>query len=486
MRGVIIAIVVLLGLGTAAWFALAPKDRPPHVILISIDSLRPDRLSCYGAKRDTSPTIDALAEGGVVFDNAISTTSWTLPSHSAMFTALPDRVHGCYFDTKWLDGSRQTVAEAFGAAGYRTTGFFSGPYLHPGFGLSQGFDEYHDCTSYSSKTIEALRNKEVPSGWMDRAHADVTNPIIADALKAWVDRRTEEGDERPTFTFLHLWDVHYDYIAPKRFRDRYVSPSYQGDVDGTKVIDLMRRPKHWTPADEAHLLSLYDAEIRWTDETIRRILDTLRAGGLLDNAIVAIVADHGEAFYEHTVHGHRHTLFDVEIRIPWIIHAPGRVAEGRRLDTPVSLIDVAPTLLDLAGVAPLPHAFGRSTRTLITPKRDDAPAPDDEAWKRELYAELVLPGIRHHFAIRTPEWKLMVDVESGDMFVFDLVQDPTESRPLPARDFPKRRAEFEERYRNAVRTLDQWTKKLPLPGERDTPRIDKMTEQQLRRLGYLR
>lgn len=483
----------------------------PNVILISIDSLRPDHLGCYGYDRPTSPTIDRIATEGVLFETALSSTSWTLPAHAALFTALPDRVHGCTDDQKWLDGSRFTVAEAFREAGYRTAGFFSGPYLHPSFGFAQGFESYHDCTSYSGKSIELAKgealvasNGQLSQDLMHLSHEDITNPIVLAEVKRWLAARPRG----PFFLFIHLWDVHYDYVAPPPY-DTMFDPGYEGPVDGRNLLRATRKPEGWTDADVRHLKALYDGEIRYTDDTLGSILAEVAKGGLEDSTIVAVLSDHGEAFYEHGLFGHRWTLHEEELRIPFVLRYPPKVPAGARVPDVVSIVDVAPTLLDLAGLPPLPAALGRN----LTPLFDAAgrtaaaaggatgaaaamgaamgtaaggaarPSPVEAA----AIAELLVPANRiHHFALRAPDWKLIYDLNRRSFSVFDLEGDPGEKAPLTEERLPFSMARIAEIYETTARSLNEAASRLPTPGERDTPPISRMTEEQLRSLGYLR
>ncbi|MBU0617850.1 MAG: sulfatase-like hydrolase/transferase, partial [Planctomycetes bacterium] len=184
----------------------------PNILLISVDALRPDHLGCYGYGRATSPNIDKLAGEGALFENAISSTSWTLPAHAALFTGLADSVHGCTDTDRRLAENRYTLAERLKDAGYATVGFFSGPYLHPVFELGQGFDEYVDCTSYPELTERnGIDAKAVDSASVhERSHRDITNPRVYERASAWLT----ENKRRPFFMFVHMWDVHFDFIPP--------------------------------------------------------------------------------------------------------------------------------------------------------------------------------------------------------------------------------------------------------------------------------
>jgi len=468
-----LVLLALVGLAVAVMFRRSPGPR--NVILVSIDSLRPDHLGCYGYDRDTSPVIDGLAREGGRFEVVTSSTSWTLPAHAALLTGLPDRVHGCYNQARWLDGSRQTLAEAFHAAGYQTVGFYSAPFLHPAYGFAQGFDSYHDCTSYSAFIIEAIRAGRLSEGSRGRSHRDITNPNVFREVKRWLERR--RGG--PVFAFIHLWDVHYDYIPPAPY-DTMFDPDYRGSVDGRSMLQRVVRPADWSDRDVAHVVALYDGEIRWTDFALGRILDAFRRHGLLDDAVIAVTADHGEAFYEHGHHGHRSTLYEEEIRIPLVVHCPGAVPPGTRVTQPVEITDVAPTLLDLADAPPLAVTYGRS----LVPLLEDPSA----VWPpRPAISELDL-SIKplHLFAIRNPPWKRILDLNTGRREAFDLARDPGERAPLDAADpaFPP--TARTARYSAIARALQQTLQRLGEPGERDTPPIDRMTDAQLRSLGYLK
>jgi len=474
-RLVAVIAVLLTILAVGITLAVNRAESRPNVILISIDSLRPDHLGCYGYPRATSPFLDRLAATGALFETAVSTTSWTLPAHAALFTGLPDRVHGCSEESRWLARNRRTVAEAFREAGYRTVGFFSGPFLHPAFGLAQGFDEYHDCTSFSEMTIAQLRHTGGGGNIFEAAHGAVTNPIILEEVGRWLERHPDG----PAFIFIHAWDVHWDYVPPAPYDTMFTS-GYEGRVDGRDVLARMRSPKGWSKADVEQLKALYDGEIRWTDDTIQKIFDGLERHGRLRGAIVAVTADHGEAFYEHGLHGHRLSLFEEEIRIPLLLHQPGSIRPGMRIRTPVQITDIAPTLLDLAGVDTRPWAYGRSLVPLLE--------NPDARWPEQKHVlELEEPAARVHlFGIRANRWKLVVNFTTGGRSVFDLSADPSETTPLDPETMAHPPEDFVALYEKKAKALQSLLRELPPIGERDTPRFTEMTKAQLRSLGYLK
>ena len=442
----------------------------PNVVLISVDMLRPDHLGCYGYARDTSPRIDRLASEGTLFENAISSAPWTLPAHAALMTGLTDSVHGCTDTNRILAARQTTLAERLKAKGYATVGFFSGPYLHPVFGLSQGFDEYVDCTSYSQlskKTVSATGTVEGRAIW-EVSHSDVTNERVYKAVQEW----TTKNKRRPFFMFIHMWDVHYDFTPPEPY-DRAFDPDYQGPFDGKNFVFDQWINARMEQNDLEHLIALYDGEIAWTDAQIGRILDGLDALGLRDSTIVALVADHGTEFFEHGEKSHRKTLFDESIRIPLIIRYPGEVPHGKRIETQVSIIDVFPTIIELIGLPTSPDVMGQSLVPLFSNRslaRDNLAVSELDSLGRKMRS------------FRRRGCKLIRDEVTGRLWVYNLLEDPDELHPLKSLDTPLaqgivRDARLAERRLNAYRNA--------LSSETSGSSIPPQVLEKLESLGYV-
>lgn len=422
------------------------QEKPPNVLLISVDTLRPDHLSSYGYERSTSPTIDRLAAEGVLFEQHVSSTSWTLPAHAAMFTSLVDTVHGCFETDRVLAHDRVTLAEHFSEAGYQTAGFFAGPYLHPAFGLGQGFEVYEDCTSYG----QALAELPTEAWSMDRAvmqasHRDVTNPTVYDRVSAWLGGRSDD----PFFLFVHLWDAHFDFMPPPPY-DTMFDPDYDGEVTGRDFFFDSSINAAMPERDLHHLIALYDGEIAWTDHHIGLILADLERQGVLDDTIVAVTSDHGTEFFEHGGKAHRMTLFDEVIRIPLILRYPPRLDPGLRVARQTRMIDLAPTLLDLAGLPPARQAMGHS---LAAASSGEEPLA---------LSELFSVGRRLR-AIRTSETKLIHDSNRHSQFYFDLADDPGERQPLDDWTSP-RGAGLDERFGRTVASVEALAGAMADPG----------------------
>jgi len=443
----------------------------PNIILVSIDSLRADHLGSYGYARDTSPFLDRLAREGARFENAISTTSWTLPAHAAMFTGLQDSVHGLVDNGLRLAEEHLTLAEILRKEGYDTAGFFGGPYLHPTFGVAQGFDVYESCmTTIADHTGDAdVRN----SARMEFApsHADVTGPETRKRVLRWAQERNGEA---PYFLFIHLWDVHYDFIPPLEYVERF-SPDYRGSIDGRLISNPAIHPG-MAKEDLEHVIALYDAEIRFTDDTLAGIVADLEEHGMMQNTLLIVTADHGEEFFEHGLKGHNKSLFEEVLRVPLIVHWPGRVAAGQVEMTQVQIIDLLPTLAAAAG-APGPFAVqGRDLGPLFE-GRTLAP--------KDALSELLIEGGRVR-ALRSNERKLIEMSRGGAAYLFDLRRDPKELNPIGPDDAfgaEKRRAAQAE-LGAALERSSSFREMLGSTGA-EALDLNAEVEAQLRALGYL-
>lgn len=411
--------------GLAVESALPPPPGSPNVLLISIDALRPDRLGCYGHGRETSPTIDRLAAEGVVFETAIAPSSWTLPSHATLLTSLDPLEHGVISPTRRIAPSVTTLAEAFRFSGYRTAGFAAAPFVNARYGFRQGFDFYDDYTVGSTADGANL--------------VDVTSPASFRAVSKYLHDWRSQGAARPFFVFLHLWDVHDDYAPPPPY-DTMFDPDYSGGLDATSLYNSPEIHAGMDPRDLEHLQALYDGEIRWVDDHLARLVETLESWSQLDHTVIALTSDHGDEFFEHGDKGHRTSLHDELIRVPLVMRYPAVIPAGLRIDDPVRLVDVGATLLSLSG-APSPPSFGAGAGPF--------PPVDLAEWfaaggkpEGQPDAPAILdlqrgPNDPHWSGIRTRDRKLLVDLRSpARVEIYDLIADPAETENLAAERDP--------------------------------------------------
>ena len=429
----------------------------PNILLVSIDSLRSDHLHSYGYPRQTSPAIDALAREGVLFQTAVSDTSWTLPAHMTILTALPQHQHQVNVDRRRLSPSAVSVAEVLAGSGYSTAAFVSGPYLRAEYGFYQGFDHYDD---YAALTL------------LNEATSSVTSPTLLGLVQSWLGDWDRAGRHQPFFIFLHMWDVHYDYIPPSPY-DTLYDPGYHGPITGENVTSTPRIHREMDSRDLEHLIALHDGEIRFTDHHLGLLFERLRHLNALDDTIIAITSDHGEAFFEHGFKTHRHTLYDELILVPLIIRYPEKIPAGRIVLQQVRLLDLAPTLLSLAEVKPPPE-FGMT-------KGPHAPADLSPL----INGEPDFPSIpafgdleETQSSVRTDTLKLIVGREGPDSAaLYDLTEDPKEQTDLSA----QRRSEVEHLH-NQLLSFQRTT----APQVRaESMRLDERHLKALRTLGYI-
>jgi arylsulfatase A-like enzyme len=440
----------------------------PNVIVISVSSLRPDHLGCYGYSRKTSPHIDRLAREGALFENAISNTSWALPAHACMFTSLADSVHGCTDTERRLNDEHYTLAERLRDTGYATAGFFSGPCLLPLFGLHQGFETYVDCTMYP-QAVGQSEGQDDRSGGEARRPAmdrDITSPRVVREVTGWLQANTR----RPFFMFINLFDVHFDYNPPAPY-DTMFDPDYTGRITGERFFWNPQVNPNMPKRDLEHLIALYDGEIAWTDEHVGRILAELERRELLDTSIIVLTSDHGTAFFEHGLKAHRNSLFDELIRIPLIIRYPAQIAAGQRHKPQVRMLDLLPTVLDMLGMRPAP-LMGRSIAPLFA---GGALAHDEPA-----LSELNTIGCELQ-AYRRLDRKTIWHVKADKGVIYDLGSDPGELAPLTDKNAPL--VELATRDIYWCRTFIQaFRERHP-----QSPQISELPDElleQLRNLGY--
>jgi arylsulfatase A-like enzyme len=465
--------MMIVGVGVLSFSSChrdAPPPASPNVVLISVDSLRPDHLQCYGYHRPTSPRVDQLAAEGVLFENTISSTSWTLPAHAAMLTGLADTVHGCTDTDKQLDNSRQTLAERLADVGYKTAGYFSGPYLHPVFGTSQGFETYVDCTSYpqfNNSKAQSTGSIEGPDVWR-RAQHDITNPKIYQEVNRWL----KQNSSQTFFLFIHMWDVHFDFVPPPPY-DTMFDPGYTGTMTGEDFLFSPRVKPGMPESDLQHLIALYDGEIACTDAYIGKVLDNLEVLGLADNTILLLTADHGTAFFEHGLKAHRNSLYDELIRVPLIIRYPKRIPAGLRFKEQVKLIDIVPTILDMLGMARPVDVMGQS----LTPLFHGGKLNYDQPAVSELFS--FNQKMRSY---RQVDRKLIVNRKHKAGVAFNLLNDPAEQSPIQDRHGVLMQA-LQRDSERSLKWLAEFREALP-PG-RSTSEIPPELLQKLKSLGYI-
>ena len=385
----------------AAYSSEAVAAPKPNVVVVVVDAMRADRLGPYGAARDVTPNLNRFAGRSVVFEHVVTQSAWTVPAMTSLLTSLDPLTHRVLrynpnqrLEMDQLSASEDTLAEMFKSAGYQTVALKKTVVVDTNRGLTQGFDVNRIIGGQMAEGISAQE--------------------LTDAASAWLG--TERDPARPFLMYLHYMDPHSSYRAPEPWYSKYKA-GYSGSLTGDHM-EIERRfvqnKEKATEADIAYLKGLYDAEIEYWDSQFGRFMQQLVISGLDSNTIVAVVADHGEAFGEHGQWFHG-DVWQENVQIPWIVKAPG-VAPGRRSDWS-QIIDVAPTLADLAGVSRGPRWQGRShAANILNPA---SPAPGGS-----VYTEY-----GNYRALISPDGMKLV-LGYGNAKLYNLHSDPGESNDL--------------------------------------------------------
>lgn len=413
-----------------------PPDRP-HVLLVSLDTLRADRVGSYGHDRDTTPFLDRLAAEGTRFESAFINTHGTPPSHATLFTSLYQLSHGVSVEAgdgsvdHHLPETLPILPQVLKDAGWQTVAVTGGGFMSKEFGWQRGFD------AFAEQKLEAG----------------------AERLARLIESRLHDG--QPIFAFLHTYEVHSPYDPPPPYPNLW--GELEAEVDASSAaLKARSHGKKLSDAERESLLKLYDAGIRYTDDVLARLFERLEAAGFLEHALIVVTSDHGEEFGEHGGLLHPATLYDELVAVPLIVKGPG-VPAGRVDSRLVSLIDVAPTIYGYLGVRPPRLASGIDLLAKGSPGRPQVFFQ---------YGDLL-------HGVRTDQLKLIENRRTGQVQFFDLAIDPGEQRNL-ARRRPLMTEELGKR-------LENWRATTPRLESlrRGSEQISDEKLEELRALGYV-
>jgi arylsulfatase A-like enzyme len=472
--------VVVLGAGilfaagaVAPWIAGESRGASspvPSIILVSIDTLRPDHLSTGGDPRGTSPVLDRLMREGAHCFEATTPSPGSAPSHASLLTSRYPVSNGVFTNFTILDEQVNTWTETLRSRGYRTAGFVTNTFLGARFGFQQGFDLYVESGSVERAQVASpavLTRSLAVVRIADRVRQHFVpgyDPSFETALVF-----LEEARE-PLFLFVHIMDVHSPYAPPHPYGPRFgANPS--GDMQNGVAAARRRNRFGWRPSEQA-----YAAEVRFADSKIGRLRRALEKRGLLDRAMLVLTSDHGENLTDHEPHfSHGRTLYDATLRVLVAFRGEG-IARGALWRGRVENIDVAPTV---ARATSTPEEQDWEGRCL----QDPAPAaPPDTSSALDLHIESpAVAQLQRDFALRTDREKIILR-EDGGVERFSLVDDPGETRSLPS---------SAERIEIARTFLAKWMKEHSTELYTRSPRAVRPEElstevlEKLRSLGYI-
>ncbi len=430
-------------------------SKRPNIILISLDTLRADHVSCYGYNRITSPNLDEFAKDSVLFQNTYVHSPWTLPSHVSMLYSLNSANHQVYYSTQKIDVTLPSLAYFLKKYGYITYALTGGGFVSSIFGFSKGFDWY-----------------ENPVG----------GPVPDEAKKLYdyASRWLTENKDKQFFLFLHTFQIHGPYQPPPPWNQAFLDDSAKWRRIGLRnFLETHGEDYKFTPEEKDNIIALYDGDILYTDEMlIKPLISHLKELGIYDNTLIVITSDHGEEFYEHNGWLHSSTLYEELLHVPLLIKFPGSEFKGTQIKTRCRSIDIMPTILDIASVKYEKKSLdGKSLMNLVLGKESK-----DRIYISDVAFKNITDPCPALMASNRENLKFIFEKSKTgikDIEIYDLDRDEHEKKNL----YPRL-----EKIGEEVRiSLDKYYKiRLETKRNIENLKLDENMKEKLRALGYLK
>ncbi len=445
----VVVIRIFLALSLLLVVLSCSGDGEKNVLLITIDTMRADRLGCYGASGMRTPHMDRLARRGALFQECVSPIPETSPAHASILTGLYPKHHGMRQNGVALNQSLPVLPDILGSEGFTTAAFVAGFPLLEKFGFARGFDHYDDYLTdgFTSRDGEVQRTERIAQK-------------VVDAFSFWLER--EDG---PFFAWIHLFDPHAVYAAPGPYRRMYYNGAERDPEN--RSLEGVSLPGYLLlggVTDVEYPVALYEGEVSYVDHQIGRLIDLLRVRGVLARTLVILTGDHGESMNEHGYYfGHSRFLYEPSLHVPLIMHWPGRVPAGVSVDGPVSLVDLVPTILDLLEI----DGAGTWDGSSLVPLLFGSTRPSSYMFLERSLLAGGGPG-----GVRKGDWKFVTTSERGEE-LYNLENDPGELTNLLSLE--------RERAKELRGVLADWRRDDKPISEILDPR----TREVLRGLGYV-
>src|SRR6266446_3983953 len=414
---------LLAGLFAIGYAALAAPTASPNVVFITIDTLRPDHLGCYGDKQIGTPNIDTLAADGTRFERAYTAVPVTLPSHTVIFTGTYPTLSGVHdFAANKLSPNQPTLASVLKENGYTTGAIIGSAVLDSRFGLNHGFDFYYDHFDFNRLQESNLDEMERPGN------------VVANLTLDWLSKNYQ----KKFFLWMHLYDPHYPYRPPPPYSEQYKD-------------------------------RLYDGEIAFADAQVGRLIEFLKNKGLYRNTLIVLGGDHGESLGEHGENTHGFFIYNATLHVPLIFHLPGGV-HTKTVANLVNLADLMPTVLAALNIQIPEQVQGQNLLPLMSPKKEDN--------ARSLYAETFLPRLHFNWSeLRGVETETYHFIDAPKPELYDLRKDSGETHNL----FAEKKAVTEEMRVRLAKLIQQYTAGQELA---EKTGLDPALMERLKSLGY--
>jgi arylsulfatase A-like enzyme len=445
-----------------------PPPAQPDLILVVLDTVRPDHLSTYGYERETSPHLDRFRRRATLFEHAYSTSTWTAPAHASAFTGLYPVGHGATIEGWDLDGEVSTLAEILSGAGYESIAVVGNPMIGKKQGYDQGFDIY----------VETWRRARAAKRQADAVTTEWVESLLASRTST-----------QPLFLFVNLVGAHNEYDSCGSSCGTFGADPEDGVVHNSwRQVYAGRRA--FSQVELTRLGDLYDSEILEVDRYLARLLGALERAGKDERSAVVVMSDHGENLGDHGHLDHVFSLYESTTRVPLLIRFPHRFEPGGAREDRVSLVDLFPTLLEIAGVSAAAHPS--QGRSLLGPPRDDGDAILSEYYRPGLLLEGTIelsedeaarfePFQRRMRTLERDGWKLHWGSD-GRHELYHLAQDPEER--FDRIDDPVAASVRGELLREIEALVTRYDRGRVDSGEARTE-LDAETRKELEALGYL-
>ncbi|MFX0198864.1 MAG: sulfatase [Candidatus Hodarchaeota archaeon] len=483
----IIGPVVYLGVLRASFNPPRNNSGFPNIILIVLDAVRVDHLSCYGYPEKSTPYIDDIAKGGALFLEAFSPAPWTLPSHASIFTGLYQSQHRADWEHPYLDNTFLTLAEYLRNLGYRTVGLTENPFVSRNRGLAQGFDDFYEMYVYRIKAVGLgvfIKAREILLRYMERK--EYAKETLRQ-FRTWILK--DSTADRPFFAFMNLMAAHLPNYPRPGFVSGNVTAKDLARIEPVnQVPERFYIPTYRLSERELEIMEgLYHGEIRYLDARIGELVDFLKDASILDNTILVITSDHGENFGDHGLIEHQLCVYDSLLHVPLIIRFPKKINPGQIIARRVSTISIFPTILEIVSDRSENGVEYVEDRTLFR-------GYDNRAAIYAEYANAV-GMLRNAIGEEAPDFdfdrfdrRLKCIYEDGYKFIwssngkhelYKITDNRGETENLVSKE-PQRVKELNARLASWQQSL--WKPKLT----EETPKMDAATKKALRSLGYVK
>lgn len=432
-HGTRVAAVIALAVSVTIAIALpsCSKDeaKKPDVVVIVLDTARPDFLSAYGHPRPTTPFLDTFAAQGVRYDRAYSTSSWTLPAHASLFTGVSPEVHQAQQKNPKLSPDLPVLAERLAKGGYQTIAVSNNPWVARHTGLARGFDVFQERRD----TVESAQ-----------AGTDSGHPTVQ-AISRWLD--DERDPKKPYFLFVNLIEPHMPYRPPFEAAEPFISPREvwlaamqaffpSGQSPAYTTNRHYSKKKPLADAEWAQLRALYEGELRSTDAIVKQIVARVDQASDPKNTLVFLLSDHGENLGDHGHITHIFNLYDSNLKIALLARGPG-FAAGTQEKKLVQIVDLYPTILHAAGLAPEAGCAGLDLRGKLPEARLlsaalDYPKLSFETFTQDIRDSNALDPYKRDLSAAISARYKVIRSSNGPLEIYDLIADPNETKPLAA------------------------------------------------------